>query len=61
MSTMEQTCGCGCASMTSVTKAAEPCGCGCECCETDGQSKDREIAHLRALRESVERRLAELG
>lgn len=61
MSTMSETCGCGCATMTSVTKAEEPCGCGCECCETDGYSKEQEIAELTALRESVDRRLAELG
>jgi hypothetical protein len=62
MSTMEETCGCGCATMTHVTKAAEPCGCGCECCaDEDTKSKDQEIAELQALRQSVDRRLAELS
>ena len=47
--------------MTQVTKAAEPCTCGCECCATTAKSTDQEIAELTQLRESVERRLAELG
>ena len=47
--------------MTEVTKAAEPCGCGCECCGTTALSSEQEIAELKQLRESVERRLSELG
>ena len=47
--------------MTEVTKAAEPCACGCECCATTAKSTDEKIAELKELRESVERRLAELG
>ncbi len=47
--------------MTEVTKASEPCGCGCECCGTTAKSTDQEIAELKQLRESVERRLSELG
>jgi hypothetical protein len=47
--------------MTEVTKAAEPCACGCECCSTTAKSTDQEVAELEALRQSVERRLSELG
>lgn len=47
--------------MTEVTRAAEPCTCGCECCSTTAKSSDQEIAELKQLRESVDRRLAELG
>jgi hypothetical protein len=47
--------------MTQVTKAAEPCGCGCECCATTTTDTAREIAELQQLRQSVERRLSELG
>lgn len=53
-------CGCGCNTMTLVTQAAEPCGCGCECCSAAPASTAEEIAELRRLRESVERRLADL-
>ena len=61
MSVSEQACQCGCSTMTEVTKAAEPCACGCECCSTTAKSTDQEIAELKQLRESVERRLSELG
>ncbi|HSH22835.1 MAG TPA: hypothetical protein VK975_02125 [Acidimicrobiales bacterium] len=47
--------------MTAVTKAAEPCACGCECCSTTDKSTDQEIAELKELRQSVDRRLSELG
>ncbi len=47
--------------MTEVTKAAEPCACGCECCSTTDKSTDQEIAELKELRQSVDRRLSELG
>ncbi|MDP8954512.1 MAG: hypothetical protein M3N37_06265 [Actinomycetota bacterium] len=47
--------------MTKVTQAAEPCTCGCECCATTAKSTDQEIAELQQLRQSVERRLSELG
>ena len=61
MSASNTGCGCGCSTMTEVTKAAEPCGCGCECCATAEKSTDQEIAELKELRQSVDRRLAELG
>lgn len=61
MTVSEQGCQCGCSTMTEVTKAAEPCGCGCECCGTAAMTTDREIAELKQLRQSVERRLSELG
>ena len=56
-----QGCGCGCSTMTVVTEAAEPCACGCECCAEQEKSRDEEIAELRALRESVDKRLSELS
>lgn len=37
-----------------------PCRCGCSCCEAT-QSREQEIAELRRLLDSTERRLAELG
>ena len=60
MSTIEQACQCGCASMTQVTQAAEPCGCGCECCANTSKSRNDELTELRSLRDSVNARLAEL-
>ncbi len=61
MSVSEQTCQCGCSTMTEVTRAAKPCDCGCECCSATGKSTDQEIAELEQLRQSVDRRLSELG
>lgn len=61
MSVSDQGCQCGCSTMTQVTKAAEPCGCGCDCCATTATDTAREIAELQQLRQSVERRLSELG
>ncbi len=61
MSTVDQACQCGCSTMTEVTKAAEPCSCGCECCTTSAKNTEAEIVELQQLRQSVDRRLAELG
>jgi len=62
MADMATTCGCGCGSMTAVTNANEACGCGCECCGTDSsKSPEQEISELKALRESIDRRLADLS
>lgn len=61
MTVSEHACQCGCSSMTEVTKAAEPCSCGCECCAATAKSSEAEIAELHQLRQSVDRRLAELG
>ncbi len=61
MSVSETACQCGCSTMTEVTQAAEPCTCGCECCATTAKSTEQEIAELQQLRQSVERRLSELG
>ncbi len=47
--------------MTLVTNADEACGCGCECCADGPKPREEEIAELRTLRESVDRRLTELG
>lgn len=57
---MADQCSCGCGTMTVVTNAEEECGCGCACCATTAKSREDEIAELRTLRESIERRLAEL-
>ncbi|HVM05796.1 MAG TPA: hypothetical protein VM242_11540 [Acidimicrobiales bacterium] len=46
--------------MTTLTAAQEPCGCGCECCGEATKSRDEEIAELNTLRQSIEKRLAEL-
>ena len=55
-------CGCGCGTMTAVTQAREGCGCGCECCgDAQPKTAEQEIAELMALRESIDRRLAELS
>ena len=55
-------CGCGCGEMTTVTNASDPCGCGCACCADESpKTPEQEIAELRALRESVDRRLSELA
>ena len=56
------TCGCGCSAMTNVTEAKEPCGCGCECCgDAEPKSRDQQIAELLTLRQSIDKRLTELG
>ncbi len=56
------TCGCGCSAMTDVTEAKEACGCGCECCgDEQPKSREQEIAELLTLRQSVDKRLTELG
>lgn len=53
-------CGCGCGEM-SVVSRAEDCSCGCECCgSAQPKSPEQEIAELRVLRESIDRRLSEL-
>lgn len=39
---------------------AAPCRCGCSCCEGT-QSREQEIAELRRLLDSTQRRLTELG
>ena len=46
--------------MTVVTEAAEACQCGCACCAAEAKTREEEIAELLALRESIERRLADL-
>lgn len=53
------TCSCGCGAMQTISGEA-PCRCGCSCCEAT-QSREQEIAELRRLLDSTERRLAELG
>ena len=48
--------------MTNVTEAREACGCGCECCgDEQPKSREQEIAELLTLRQSVDKRLTELG
>ena len=52
-------CGCGCGDMRVVTEG-EACGCGCGG-EDHSTPRDQQIAELTALRESIDRRLQELG
>jgi len=59
--TEANSCSCGCSTMTAVTEAREPCGCGCECCGETAKEPQVEIAELNRLRQSIDRRLAELG
>jgi hypothetical protein len=59
--TMTNTCSCGCSSMTDLTEAREECGCGCECCGEKPSSREQEITQLLTLRQSIDRRLTELG
>lgn len=61
MTAATTTCGCGCGTMTLVTRAESACDCGCACCAEAPSSPEDEIAQLRELRASVERRLQELG
>lgn len=53
-------CSCGCSSMTTLTAAEEQCGCGCACCGEATKTRDEEIAELTNLRQSIDKRLAEL-
>jgi hypothetical protein len=58
-----QTCSCGCGTTTTMESPAEATTCGCGCgstVESHPKSREEEIAELRAVRESVVRRLAEL-
>ena len=56
MSITQNTCGCG-TTATDDEAAAGPCTCGC--CGTPASPEDR-LAELRALRDSIDRELAEL-
>jgi hypothetical protein len=47
--------------MTDLTEAREECGCGCECCGEKPESREQEITQLLTLRQSIDRRLTELG
>ncbi|MCA1656435.1 MAG: hypothetical protein LC713_01770 [Actinobacteria bacterium] len=58
---MTDTCSCGCSSMTDITQAGEDCGCGCECCGEKPETRDQEVTQLLTLRQSIDRRLSELG
>lgn len=55
-----QECTCGCSTLTTITNAEQACRCGCECCAPGQMSREEEIAELRRLRESADRRLQEL-
>lgn len=55
------TCTCGCSEVTLLTSAEEACGCGCECCQGRDLSRDEEVLELHHLRDSIDRRLEELG
>ncbi len=57
-----ETCGCGCGSMTvGDSEAHTTCGCGCGTQTVAAKTPEQEIAELRALRESIDRRLEELA
>ena len=53
-------CSCGCGALSSATSEERACDCGCSCCATGPKSPEEEVAELEALKEAVERRLAEL-
>lgn len=53
-------CSCGCGTLPTVTSAEQTCGCGCDCCGPEQLSPDEEIRQLEELRDSTEKRLAEL-
>lgn len=53
-------CQCGCNVVTDVTNANEPCGCGCACCSDAPKRTEDQVTELRALRERIDQRLAEL-
>lgn len=57
-------CSCGCGDPANAQKASEStdgcsCGCGSQA-ETPAMTLAREVAHLTELRQSIDRRLAEL-
>jgi hypothetical protein len=52
-------CSCGCGALQTVSGEAQ-CRCGCSCCDS-AQSREQEIAELKRLLDSTQRRLSELG
>ncbi|MBW3620917.1 MAG: hypothetical protein KY461_11775 [Actinobacteria bacterium] len=43
-----------------MTNAEQACGCGCDCCGPGQRSREDEIRQLEELRDSTDKRLAEL-
>jgi hypothetical protein len=57
-----ETCGCGCGSLSvGESQAHNSCGCGCGSQAVAPKTPEEEAAELRALRDSIDRRLAELS
>lgn len=52
-------CSCGCGALPSATGQERACECGCSCCG-EATTPETEVEQLEALRQAVERRLAEL-
>jgi hypothetical protein len=57
-----ETCGCGCGTVSvGESDALNTCGCGCGSEDVAPKTAEQEKAELEALRDSIDRRLAELG
>lgn len=57
-----ETCSCGCGTMTvGESEAHNSCGCGCGSQAVAPKTAEQERAELEALRDSIDRRLAELA
>ena len=54
------TCNCGCSTVATLTNAEQACRCGCDCCAPSELTREEEIAELRQLRESADKRLKQL-
>lgn len=54
------TCSCGCGALPSATGEQRACECGCSCCGGGPKTPEEELEELQALKQAVERRLAEL-
>ncbi len=55
-------CSCGCGSMSvGDSEAHNSCGCGCGTQHLVPKTPEEEVAELEALRDSIDRRLAELS
>lgn len=60
MSVTQTTCGCGTTATDDEATAAGPCTCGCCGPPAPEASAEDRVAELRALRDSIDRELAEL-
>ncbi len=56
------TCSCGCGTMSvGESQALDSCGCGCGSQAVAPKTPEQEKAELEALRDSIDRRLAQLA